>query len=292
MKKKTPLSAKITTGIATTGIILVALGMIKESFAIAIAGFTLTLVGFFASAVVSMILDIKKRYPSRGDPFQKKMRLFRYIRLIAGCTSFLSVAIVLYGLYYVDRGAKPILNLGLALIVGGIVVVTAVSVIMAVMSRLFDLQYASKPVAPPSDTAAIPYSADPVISRILANPYVLLDERIRQLHEVQNLLQYPEIQQIFFEPTKLYSLFGQDRVGELMNIVRDWITRNNAEEIFAAAERRRVSMAQTAAVQTGKTAQSSPPKKTPAIFVILFFVLWLMIFISIVSTVMTGVRGT
>lgn len=279
MKKKTPLPAKITVGMATTGIILVTLGMIKESFAISIAGLVLALNGFFASFVVSMVLSIKKMYPSRGDPYQRKMRALSYISLTAGCMSFLSVGIVLYGLYYFDRGAKPIMNLGLALIAGGIVVCIAISVVMAVMSKVSIPSEGAKVAVPSSGIAAsqMPYSPDPVISRILANPYVLLDERIRQLHEVQNLLQYPEIQQIFFEPTKVYELFERDRVGELLDIVRDWITRNNADEIFAAAEKRRPgNMPRT--VRTDKAARTDPPKKSSSIKTAVFLAIWLTAF--------------
>ncbi|MBD5383718.1 MAG: hypothetical protein HDR72_01795 [Ruminococcaceae bacterium] len=72
MKKKTPLPAKITVGMATTGIILVTFGMIKEIKALALAGLALALFGFFASFVVSMVLSIKNMYPSRGDPYQRK----------------------------------------------------------------------------------------------------------------------------------------------------------------------------------------------------------------------------
>ena len=272
---------------------MVTFGMIKEIKALALAGLALALFGFFASFVVSMVLSIKNIYPSRGDPYQRKIRALSYISLTAGCTSFLSVGVVLYGLYYFDSGAKPIMNLGLVLVAGGIAVCIVISVIMAVMSKASTPREGAKAEAPLSGIAAsrMPHSPDPVISRILANPYVLLDERVRQLHEVQNLLQYPEIQQIFFEPVKLYELFAKDRVGELLNTVRDWITRNNANEIFAAAEKRRpANMPQT--MRTDKTAQSSPAKKSRAVFVILFIVVWLTIFISITFTVLRGAFGS
>ncbi|MBD5383717.1 MAG: hypothetical protein HDR72_01790 [Ruminococcaceae bacterium] len=218
------------------------------------------------------------------------MRALGYISLTAGCMSFLSVGVVLYGLFYFDSGAKPVMNLGLALVVGGIVVCIVISVIMSVMSKVSTPKEGAN-IAVPSSTSSsqMPYSHDPVISRILANPYVLLDERIRQVHEVQNLLQYPEIQQIFFEPAKLYELFTKDRVGELLNTVRDWITRNNANEIFAAAEKRRPA---SMTVQTDKTARSGTAKKSPAVFVILFIVVWLTIFISIAFTVFRGAFGS
>lgn len=255
MKKKTPLPAKITIGIATIGIISIVFGMIKENGAISIAGLTLTLVGFFASFVVSMIMDIKKTYPSRSDSFQRKMRILSYIRLVAGCTSFLSVGLMMYGLYTADR-MTALLYFALSLIAGGIVAVIAVSVVMAVVSKVSTPRADSGIVAPPSDIAVakIPLCSDPVISRILANPYVLLDERIRQIHEVQNLLQYPEIQQIFFEPTKLYELFTNERVGELLNIVRERLKQSDAGEIFAAVEQRRRSA-------NSPTAFSTQPKK-------------------------------
>lgn len=288
MRKKTPFPAKITVGIATSGIILMMFGVTGEKKAILLMGLAMTLTGFFASFVVSIIMDIKKTYPSRDDPYQKKMRLFRYVRLIAGSMSFLSVALVLYGLYNVDKGTKPIMYLGLMLIAGGIVAVVALSLIMAAASRSADPQYASKSAVSPSDSGAAHYSADPVISRILANPYVLLDERIRQIHEVQNLLQYPEIQQIFFEPAKLYSLFAQERVGELLNVVRDWIAQNNADEIFAAAESRRPANAST--VRTNKSVRKSSMNKSTMVGVIIVLTLWVFVFAAIVSVVLRSFK--
>ena len=255
MKKNTPFPVKITSGIAAAGMIVIIIGVIKEKTAVSMAGFALAMVGFFTSFLVSMIMDIKKTYPSRDDPFQRKMRALSYIRLAAGCTSFLSVGLMLYALYTADRMTK-LLSFSLALIAGGIVVCIVLSAVMAVMSKAATPREGASVAAPPPSVYAadIPYSPDPVISRILANPYVLLDECIRQITEVQNLLQYPEIQQVFFEPTKLYSLFTNDRVGELLNIVRDWITHNNADEIFAAAEQRRRSV-------NSPTAFSTQPKK-------------------------------
>lgn len=273
MKKNTPLPVKITGGIAAAGMIVIIAGVIKEKTAVSVAGFAVGMVGFFASFVVSMLLDIKKTYPSRDDPFQRKMRVLRYARLTAGCTSFLSVGLMLYALYTANR-MTALLNLALSLIGGGIIVSVVLSVIMAVMSNIANLR-ADTNAAPPSVTAAIPHSPDPVISRILANPYVLHDERIRQLHEVQNLLQYPEIQQVFFEPAKLYALFAQERVGTLLNIVRDWIIRNNAEEIFAAAEQRR-PVNSSAAVRFDKPPQKTVVKKGAAIFILLFASIWIL----------------
>ncbi len=148
MKKKTPLPAKITTGIATIGIISSVLGIIKENGAISIAGLTLTLIGFFASFVVSMIMDIKKTYPSRSDPFQRRMSVLRYLRLIAGCTSFLSVGLMMYALYTADHMTK-LLSFSLSLIVFGIVVVIVISVVMAVMAKVSTPRADSGTVAPP-----------------------------------------------------------------------------------------------------------------------------------------------
>lgn len=285
MRKKTPLPAKITSGIAVAGMIVLIMGVIKEKTAVSLVGFALTFVGFFGSFVVSMIMDIKKLYPSREDPFQRKMRVLRYIRLIAGCTSFLSVGLVMYALYTANRMTK-LLYFALSLIVFGIVVFIVISVIMAVMSKISTPRDGANAAVPPSDIAVskIPFSSDPVISRILATPYVLLDERIRQIHDVQNLLQYPEIQQIFFEPTKLYELFANERVGELLSIIRDWITRNNADEIFAAAERRRLANMPMVTVQTDKNVRSGSQKKSSAVFAILFIAVWLVVFISIAFT--------
>lgn len=144
MKKKTPLPAKITTSIATIGIISSVLGIIKENGAISIAGLTLTLVGFFASFVVSMI----KTYPSRSGPFQRRMSVLRYLRLIAGCTSFLSVGLMMYALYTADHMTK-LLSFSLSLIVFGIVVVIVISVVMAVMSKVLTPRADSGTVAPP-----------------------------------------------------------------------------------------------------------------------------------------------
>lgn len=273
MKKNTPLPVKITGGIAAAGMIVIIAGVIKEKTAVSVAGFAVGMVGFFASFVVSMLLDIKKTYPSRDDPFQRKMRVLRYARLIAGCTSFLSVGLMLYALYTANR-MTALLNLALSLIGGGIIVSVVLSVIMAVMSNIANMR-ADTNSAPPSVMAAIPHSPDPVISRILGNPYVLYDERIRQLHEVQNLLQYPEIQQVFFEPAKLYALFAQERVGTLLNIVRDWIIRNNAEEIFAAAEQRR-PVNSSAAVRFDKPPQKTVVKKGAVIFILLFASIWIL----------------
>ncbi len=282
MKKNTPLPVKITGGIAAAGMIVIIAGVIKEKTAVSVAGFAVGMVGFFASFVVSMLLDIKKTYPSRDDPFQRKMRVLRYARLIAGCTSFLSVGLMLYALYTANR-MTALLNLALSLIGGGIIVSVVLSVIMAVMSNIADLRVDTN-AAPPSVTAAIPHSPDPVISRILADPYVLLDERIRQIPEVQNLLQYPEVQQVFFEPTKLYTLFANDRVGELLNVVRDWIIRNNAEEIFAAAKHRRPADSPAVTVKNDKSAQSTAVKKAAAVFIVLFA----SIFIFFIAVVLFG----
>lgn len=290
MKKKTPLPAKITVSIATTGIILLTLGMIKENFTISLVGLTLTLVGFFMSFVVSMIMDIKKMYPSRSDPFQKKMRALSYVSLTAGCTSFLSVGLVMIGLYNAT-GFNLLVNLGLTLIAGGIVVFIAVSVVMAVVSKASPPRADANVAVPPSGIAAskMPYSPDPVISRILANPYVLLDERIRQLHEVQNLLQYPEIQQVFFEPQKLYTLFDQPRVQELLNVVKRWITDNNAEDIFsAAAAGSPANTPRIGTVQSDKSAQPSSPKKLTKIstIVLITVIVWIAFFIYAVFIVL------
>ncbi|MBD5130955.1 MAG: hypothetical protein HDT43_13675 [Ruminococcaceae bacterium] len=231
MKKKTPLPTKITTGIAVAGMVVLIWGMVKEIKALALGGVALFLGGMFAGIPVSMIIGIHKIYPTRGDPYQRTMRALSYAELAAGCTAFLSVGVVMYGLYDHENGGRPIMNLGLALIAGGIGAVVVISVVMAVISKAATPKDGAKvPLPAPVLPSNILQSPDPVISRILANPYILRDERIRNIREVQNLLQYPEIQQIFFEPAKLYGLFEQERVGELLNIVRDWITRNNAAE--------------------------------------------------------------
>lgn len=137
----------------------------------------------------------------------------------------------------------------------------------------------------PSETAASSYTGDPVIQRILANPYVLPDERIRQIPEVQNLLQYSEIQQIFFEPTNLNSRLGNKKAETLLNIVRDWITQNGADEIFNGAERLRLENngRQSSAGITGNTVNSKNSRITfhgnpvvAIIFIIVFFMLFVV----------------
>lgn len=135
-----------------------------------------------------------------------------------------------------------------------------------------------------SETAAATYD-DPVMQRIIANPYVLLDERIRQIPEVQNLLQYPEIQQIFFDPSQLNLRLGNKKTETLLNIVREWILQNNADEIFNGAERLRpensgrqssagISVNTTNSRNSGITFHGNPV--VAIIFIIVFFMLFVV----------------
>lgn len=145
----------------------------------------------------------------------------------------------------------------------------------------------------PSDTAALSYTGDPVIQRILANPYVLLDERIRQIPEVQNLLQYPEIQQIFFDPSQLNLRLGNKKTETLLNIVRDWIAQNNSDEIFGNAERLRLenSGRQSSAGITGNTTNSRNSGITfhgnPVVAIIFIIVFFIMFFVTVLGSVMS-----
>ena len=281
MKKNASLVVKITYGVGFAGLMLMIFGAANEYKGSVLTGLALAVIGFFAYIVSSMIVEANRDYSSRSDPYQKKMRVLRYIGIIAGCISFLSVGLVLYGLYNIDNGTRPLMDLGLVLIPAGILVNITVSVIIAVMKKLSERQ--SQPGAAFPVKADIPYSADPVISRIFANPYVLLDERIRQMHEVQNLLQYPEIQRVFFEPEKLSLMYAQKRVEELLNIVRGWIEQNNAEEIFAAAESRRPASAQ--AVRTNNSPRKSSMNKSTVVGIMIVLVFWAFAFAAIVSVV-------
>ncbi len=73
---------------------------------------------------------------------------------------------------------------------------------------------------------------DPIIQRIMQNPNLLKDQRITRITAVQNLLQYPEIQRLFFDPEKLPVLINEPRVRELLGIVRDWIAENDPDGIL------------------------------------------------------------
>ena len=285
MKKKSSLVGKITYGVGFAGLMLMIFGAANEYKGSVLTGLALAFIGFFAYIVSSMIVDVNRDYSSRSDPYQKKMRVLRYIGIIAGCISFLSVGLVMYGLYNADNGAIPLMDLGLVLILVGILVNITVSMIAAVMRKLSERQ--PQPAAASPVKADIPYSADPVISRILSNPYVLLDERIRQIHEVQNLLQYPEIQRVFFEPAKLPVMYAQKRVEELLNIVRGWIEQNNAEEIFAAAESRRPV---SAPAQSNNFSRKSSVDKSTVVGVVIVLIFWAFAFSAIVSVVIRSFK--
>ncbi len=282
MKRKAPLPEKITSGVAAAGIILLALGVFKENQVTAIAGLALMAVGFFAKIVVSALRNIKSTYPARDDPFQKKMRVLCHIEFSAGCTAFLSVGLLLYALYSAKRWNR-LLSLALSIMAVGIVVNIAVAVIIQVMSKIYDSRAKLDPL-PPAAAVPVPHSDDPVVSEILANPYILLDERIRQIHEVQNLLQYHEIQQVFFEPVKLYELFTNDKIAELLNVVRDWIVQNDPEKIFAAAEQKHPAQP-TVLVNNTKPKKN---KQSNTVFWAVFVMIWIVVITAIVIVLTTN----
>ncbi|MBD5383719.1 MAG: hypothetical protein HDR72_01800 [Ruminococcaceae bacterium] len=237
--KKNSLSAIIAIVIAFISMAIIAIGAKIQNLALVVAGFAFAFVGIITASVISSMIKINKRFPSRNDPLEKKARAAQYLKTSSSIVIALGMVMVFVGVVMESRGTQLFLHLAWAMLSLGFVMAIAGFVLSMAVSNKMSAPHTVSNAVPPSISAAnIPYSPDPVISRILANPYVLQDERIRQLHEVQNLLQFPEIQQIFFEPTKLYELFTHEKVSELLNIVRDWITQNNAYEIFAAAERK------------------------------------------------------
>lgn len=286
--KKNPLSAIIAVITAFVSVAMVVIGVEIQSIALSVSGFAFAFVGFIAASVISSLIRINTLFPSRNDPLEKKARAAQYLKTASSIVIVLGMVMVFVGIIMESRGTQLVLHLAWALLSLGFVMAIVGSVFAMVMSNKMSAPRTVLYAVPPKTSVTqIPYSPDPVISRILANPYVLQNERIRQLHEVQNLLQFPEIQQIFFEPTKLYELFANERVGELLNTVRDWIMRNNANEIFADAEKRRpANMPQT--VQTNKTEQKNSPKISAVIGVILFFVIWLTVFITIAFILVRG----
>ena len=238
MKKMSPQSIVILI-LTLIAIALIAVGAARENIVLALSGFGLGFAAVFIGSLVTSLIKIRTRFHLRDDPTQKKIRAARYLSAAASFVITVGIIMVFVGIFMDAHGTQLFLHLAWALLAVGVAMAVAGSIMQMVISKRMSAEQTVSNVMPPSVSAAqIPYSPDPVISRILANPYVLLDERIRQITEVQNLLQYPEIQQIFFEPTKLYELFTNDRVGELMNIVRDRLTHNDGEEIFTAAERK------------------------------------------------------
>lgn len=290
MKKRSPRSIIILI-ITIIVIAMVAVGAARENTALAVSGFGLCFAAIIIGSLVGSVVEIKKRFPLRDDPTQKKIRAARYLSAAASFVITVGIIMMFVGIVMDAHGnTQFFMHLSWMLLAVGVAMAVTGSVLSAVMShKLSGEQTVTNAVIPPSVPAAnIPYSPDPVISRILANPHVLLDERIRQLHEVQNLLQYPEIQQIFFEPTRLYSLFTNDRVGELLNIVRDWITHNNADGIFAAAEQHRPAVSPTVTVQTDKSLQKPAPAKANTALTV-FIVLFVSVFIFIIAVTLFGV---
>lgn len=264
---------------------LIMVGASRQNTALAVSGLALGFAAIMIGSLISSMIKIKKRFPLRDDPFQKKIRAARYLKSFSSLVITIGMIMLFVGVFMSYTGTKLYLYISWALLIIGFGMSIAGSIMLAVISKQMPSSQTACVVSavtlPGISSLQIPYSPDPVISRILANPYVLHDERIRQLHEVQNLLQYPEIQQVFFEPTKLYTLFAQERVGALLNIVRDWIIRNNAEEIFAAAEQRCPVNTSAATVQPNKTAQTNSSKKVRVVTVILFIAVWLTVFVVI-----------
>lgn len=280
--KKVSLPSIIVPILVIVSMAVIMIGAQRQNIVLAVSGLALGFVSIIAGSFVSSVIKINKRFPLHDDPMQKKLRAAKYLSLAASMVITVGAIAAFVGVFMESFGIHLLLRIAWVMLPLGFVMAIAGSVLSAVMSnRISGLQEFSSAVPLPSTVVSqIPYSPDPMISRILANPYVLLDERIRQIPQVQNLLQYPEIQQIFFEPTKLYTLFDQPRVRDLLNIAKSRITDNNAEDIFAAAERQRpANTPQT--VTTAKTTQPSPAKKRITISTIVFIVvgIWIATFI-------------
>ena len=226
--KKIPFLSKITLIAALVAMAVFAVGFALENMVVIILGFAVAFVGIITPSIITSFKKVKARFPL-DDPPQNKARSAQYLKLSSAVALAAGIVMFFINLCIENGGTRVFSYIGLALLIVGVVMLLAGSSMYKTASRDLPPQAASNPVP---QSANIPYSPDPVISRILADPYVLQNERIRQLREVQRLLQYPEIQQIFFEPAKLYELFANERVGELLNIVRDWITQNNADDIF------------------------------------------------------------
>lgn len=282
--KKVSLPSIIALILVIISMAMIMIGAQRQNTVLAISGLALGFAGIIGGSFASSVIKINKRFPLRDDPAQKKIRAAKYLSLAASIVITVGAITAFVGVFMESFGIQLLLRIAWVILPIGFVMAIAGSVLSAVMShKMSGLQEFSSAVPPPSTVVSqIPYSPDPVISQILANPYVLNDERIKQIPQIQNLMQYPEIQQIFFDPQKLYTLFDQPRVRDLLNIVKNWITDNNAEDIFAAAAARRpANTPQAVTAQTVKSEEPAFPKKGAKIFVILFIVFWL--FVSFVS---------
>lgn len=275
---------------------LIMIGVSQQNVTLIVTGLALGFVAVLTVFPIASIKKIKKRFPLRNDPFQKKIRAAHYLKSFSPCVIMIGMVMEFFGTSVRSSGTTLYLYIAWALLFAGFAMAITGSIVLAAISKQMPasrMVYNAASVSAPGISAAqIPSSPDPIISRILENPYVLLDERIRRLHEVQNLLQYPEIQQVFFEPTKLYSLFDQKRVETLLNIVSGWISQNNAEEIFAAAEQRRSANSPMVTTQpggsVGKTNSRNGMRENPVAAVISVIVFLVILVTVVIITVVTN----
>lgn len=243
-------------------------GAARENTALLIAGLGLGFAAIIIFNLVTSIIRVNRSY-SPGGAAHRRTRAAQYMKAFSAFVISLGMIAVFVGIFMSYAGVAWFLYIAAALLAVGFGLSIAGSVMLKAAS---DIQ----PVKPDELPRVRVYGSDPVIRRILGNPYVLLDERIRRIPEVQNLLQYPEVQRIFFEPARLCELSENENVRRLLDIVGGWLTQNNAEEIFAAAEQRRP--VNTPAVRQNKTAQTNSSKIARAAVVILFAAVWLTVF--------------
>ncbi|MCM1166355.1 MAG: hypothetical protein NC299_01025 [Lachnospiraceae bacterium] len=298
MKKRFSPESAVVLVTTLAAMAMIVLGAMNGNVVVAVSGLALGFLGIMAGNVVRSVIAIKRRYPERGNPLHGKMRAARYTSTAAATVITIAMITLFVGYFLMTAiDMSSVFFCGVGLMIIGVVMAIMSSIASKLTAKeLSKVQTVSNEASspPPVSAAAarVPYSPDPVISRILANPYVLQDERIRQLHEIQNLLQYPEIQQIFFEPANLYTLFENEKTGELLNVVRERLTRNDAEEIFAAAEKRRpADMQPTFAPppEEKPLPQTAPPKHEKA-FIVGFIIVFIAVFIVVAVFSVTGER--
>lgn len=279
MKKFSP-SALVVVLLAVAAFAMVGIGASRENAGLAFSGMGLGFVAVIASAVVKSIIQIKRQFPLNGDAPQGKQRVARYLKLAASLLLTFGAVMTTVGFVMQIRGVGTYLNIGWAMLAAGAGLSVVSSVIAIAFSKGTSASRTFTGGYTPPAAARMPYSPDPVISRILANPNVLKDERIRTLHAVQNLLQYPEIQQIFFEPVRLYELFDNPRVSELMNVVRERLTQGDAETIFAAAEQFRFAPGNLADGKPDRTDTRKLNSIVTVLVVFIFGVIFVIIFLT------------